>query len=394
MSLAALCLHAAKRRDVWSRVFGNRASFVTSGTQRFTAAEDAGVGEAQWDPDVDHAHTAMLCDWTRPKEALQAYAIPPDGIQESVIGIGRTAPNFSADAVIDTEITALQAADYIGKWVLLFFYPKDFTFVCPTEIIAFSDAAESFRARGCEVIGASTDSAEVHLAWIRTPRRRGGLGHMQIPLLADVDRRVSRAYGVLGAGNFPYRGMFLMDPKGELKAMQILHNDVGRSVDEASRLLDAFQYVEEHGVVCPANWKPGEATMIADPDASMEYFSAASAAEEDDDFGRTLHPVATPAHYKAAVAQSGPVVVDFMAPWCGKCRMIAPHIEALQAAHPGVTFYKFDTSKEELEGLARDLDVTALPAFKFFKAGEPVLPDVTGYKKKPLEEAVSKLAAM
>lgn len=107
----------------------------------------------------------------------------------------------------------VQAADYIGKWVLLFFYPKDFTFVCPTEIIAFSDAAESFRARNCEVVGASTDSAEVHLAWIRTPRRRGGLGHMQIPLLADVDRRVSRAYGVLGAGNFPYRGMFLIDPK-------------------------------------------------------------------------------------------------------------------------------------------------------------------------------------
>lgn len=107
----------------------------------------------------------------------------------------------------------VQAADYVGKWVLLFFYPKDFTFVCPTEIIAFSDAAESFRARNCEVVGASTDSAEVHLAWIRTPRRRGGLGHMQIPLLADVDRRVSRAYGVLGDGNFPYRGMFLMDPK-------------------------------------------------------------------------------------------------------------------------------------------------------------------------------------
>lgn len=106
----------------------------------------------------------------------------------------------------------VKAADYIGKWVLLFFYPKDFTFVCPTEIIAFSDAAESFRARNCEVVGASTDSAEVHLAWMRTPRRRGGLGAMQIPLLADVDRRVSRAYGVLGAGNFPYRGMFLMDP--------------------------------------------------------------------------------------------------------------------------------------------------------------------------------------
>lgn len=94
----------------------------------------------------------------------------------------------------------LQAKDYIGKWVVLFFYPKDFTFVCPTEIIAFSDAAAAFAEKNCAVIGASTDSAEVHLAWINTPRKKGGLGQMKIPLLADVTRRISKAYGVLGAG--------------------------------------------------------------------------------------------------------------------------------------------------------------------------------------------------
>lgn len=96
---------------------------------------------------------------------------------------------------------------------MLFFYPKDFTFVCPTEIIAFSDAAAAFAEKNCAVIGASTDSAEVHLAWINTPRKKGGLGQMKIPLLADVTRRISKAYGVLGSGNFPYRGIFLMDPQ-------------------------------------------------------------------------------------------------------------------------------------------------------------------------------------
>jgi alkyl hydroperoxide reductase subunit AhpC len=110
-------------------------------------------------------------------------------------------------------ICRLYAKDYIGKWVLLFFYPKDFTFVCPTEIIAFSDAAAAFAEKNCAVIGASTDSAEVHLAWINTPRKKGGLGQMKIPLIADVTRRISKAYGVLGAGNFPYRGIFLMDPQ-------------------------------------------------------------------------------------------------------------------------------------------------------------------------------------
>lgn len=117
----------------------------------------------------------------------------------------------------------LQAKDYIGKWVVLFFYPKDFTFVCPTEIIAFSDAAEAFAKKNCAVIGASTDSAEVHLAWINTPRKKGGLGQMKIPLLADVSRRISKAYGVLGAGNFPYRGIFLMDPQVSIWVMHLCH---------------------------------------------------------------------------------------------------------------------------------------------------------------------------
>jgi alkyl hydroperoxide reductase subunit AhpC len=149
----------------------------------------------------------------------------------------------------------LQAADYVGKWVLLFFYPKDFTFVCPTEIIAFSEAASKFAEKNCAVIGASTDSAEVHLAWINTPRKRGGLGEMKIPLLADVTRRISKAYGVLGEGNFPYRGIFLMDPKArqplssslKFDWSRALHNIPARTAHRNCRFRLTLPCVQPHG---------------------------------------------------------------------------------------------------------------------------------------------------
>lgn len=159
---------------------------------------------------------------------------------------------------------------------------KDFpipcsTFVCPTEIIAFSERAQEFRKINCEVIACSTDSHFTHLAWINTPRKQGGLGKLDIPLLADKSMSISRNYGVLDEDSgVPFRGLFIIDNTPEQKLRQITVNDlpVGRSVDETLRLVQAFQFTDEHGEVCPANWKPGDKTMVADTNKSKEYFSA------------------------------------------------------------------------------------------------------------------------
>jgi len=158
---------------------------------------------------------------------------------------------------------------------VLFFYPLDFTFVCPTEIIQFSDRAAEFAALNCAVIGASVDSQFSHLAWTKQSRKTGGLGPMNIPLIADVSKSLSRDYGVLIEGGISLRGLFIIDGKGTIR--QITKNDlpVGRNVDEVLRMVKAFQFVEEHGEVCPANWTPGAKTMKADPHGSQSYFQAA-----------------------------------------------------------------------------------------------------------------------
>uniref|UniRef100_A0A7S0QX20 thioredoxin-dependent peroxiredoxin n=1 Tax=Pyramimonas obovata TaxID=1411642 RepID=A0A7S0QX20_9CHLO len=304
--------------------------------------------------------------------------------------VGKPAPTFSAGAVVDGEITSISLDDYKGKWVVLFFYPKDFTFVCPTEIIAFSDRAKEFADLNCQVIAASTDTEECHLAWTKTPRKKGGLGHMQIPIVADVTKAISAQYGVLLEDiGIALRGLFIINPEGVVEQMTVNNLPVGRCVDETLRLLTAFQFVAEHGEVCPANWKPGEKTMVADPDASMDYFSTLN---EEDDFAGKLTPLKSKSEYDALVATGKPVVVDFMAPWCGKCRQIAPFVDTLIDQHPDVTFAKFDTTVEGMDVASAELGVKALPVFKFFKGGKEVVPEVVGYKKKPLEEAVKSLA--
>lgn len=187
------------------------------------------------------------------------------------------APAFQGTAVVNGQFKQISLADYAGKYVVLFFYPTDFTFVCPTEVIAFSDRAEEFRKINCELIGCSTDSHFSHLAWINTPRKQGGLGEMNIPLLADRSHAIARAYGVLkeDVGN-AYRSLFIIDDKGRIR--QITMNDfpVGRSVDETLRLVQAFQFTDKHGEVCPAGWKPGKATMKPNPKESKEYFEKAN----------------------------------------------------------------------------------------------------------------------
>lgn len=192
--------------------------------------------------------------------------------------VQKEAPDFTATAVVNEEFKPVKLSDYKGKnYVVLFFYPLDFTFVCPTEIVAFSDRIQDFHDRGAEVIGVSVDSQYSHLAWIKTPRAEGGLGGLKYPLVADLTKKISQDYGVLLDGGVALRGLFLIDKGGVIRHITINDLPIGRSVDEAVRVLDALQFFEKNGEVCPANWKPGSATMKADPKGSKEYFQKVAA---------------------------------------------------------------------------------------------------------------------
>ena len=192
--------------------------------------------------------------------------------------VQKEAPDFTADAVVNEEFKAVKLSDYKGKnYVVLFFYPLDFTFVCPTEIVAFSDRIEEFRRRGAEVLGVSVDSKFSHLAWIQTPRTHGGLGGLRYPLVSDLTKRISQDYGVLLEGGVALRGLYLIDKQGVVRAMTVHDLPLGRSVDEALRVLDALQFFEKHGEVCPADWKPGAATIKPGVKESKEYFQKAAA---------------------------------------------------------------------------------------------------------------------
>ncbi|XP_022192340.1 peroxiredoxin 1 [Nilaparvata lugens] len=189
--------------------------------------------------------------------------------------VQETAPAFDGTAVIDKEFKEIKMSDYKGKYVVLFFYPLDFTFVCPTEIIAFSDRAQEFEKINCQVIAASCDSHFTHLAWINTARQNGGLGEMNIPLLADKSGAIARAYGIYDEKTgVPFRGLFIIDGKQKIRHITVNDLPVGRSVDEALRVVQAFQFTDEHGEVCPANWKPGKKTMKPDPKGAKEYFQS------------------------------------------------------------------------------------------------------------------------
>jgi len=191
--------------------------------------------------------------------------------------IGEQAPAFTGAALVDGKFKTISLSDYAGKYVYLFFYPLDFTFVCPTEIIEFSDRVKEFRDLGCEVIGVSIDSQFTHLAWTKTSRKDGGLGSINIPLVADVNREISEKYGVLfGNKGFTLRGSFLISPNGTLRQVTMNEPPVGRSADEALRLVHAFKHVDTVGEVCPINWKPGKQSMKADPEKSKEYFRSSN----------------------------------------------------------------------------------------------------------------------
>ncbi|KPQ39733.1 MAG: peroxiredoxin [Phormidium sp.] len=196
--------------------------------------------------------------------------------QEGCLRVGQPAPDFTATAVVDREFKTVKLSDYRGKYVVLFFYPLDFTFVCPTEITAFSDRYEEFSKLNTEVLGVSCDSEFSHLAWIQTDRKSGGVGDLNYPLVSDYKKEISSAYNVLDPdAGVALRGLFLIDKDGVIQHSTINNLAFGRNVDETLRTLQAIQYVQEHpDEVCPAGWTPGEKTMKPDPVASKEYFAA------------------------------------------------------------------------------------------------------------------------
>ena len=190
--------------------------------------------------------------------------------------VSTEAPDFTAAAVVNGHIvTEYKLSDTRGKYVVLFFYPLDFTFVCPTEIIAFSERVADFEKRNCQVIGVSVDSEYSHLAWINTPRKEGGLGELKYPLVADLTKKISADYGVLLDGGVALRGTFLIDKEGIVQAITIHNLPLGRSVDEALRVLDALQHFEKHGEVCPADWQKGALTIKPGVKESKAYFEKA-----------------------------------------------------------------------------------------------------------------------
>lgn len=173
--------------------------------------------------------------------------------------ITQLAPEFTAQAIMpDKSFGTVSLKDYRGKYVVLFFYPLDFSFVCPTELHGFSDAIADFESRNVQVLACSTDSQYSHLAWVNAPRDKGGLGQLTYPLISDFDKEISRAYGILLPGGMALRGLFLIDKGGIVRHETINDLPFGRNVDEELRMVDALQFYEQHGEVCPVNWKRGD----------------------------------------------------------------------------------------------------------------------------------------
>ena len=177
--------------------------------------------------------------------------------------VTQEAPDFAAEAVMpDNTFGQVKLSSFRGRYVVLFFYPLDFTFVCPSEILAFNKKLDEFKNKNCEVIGVSVDSKFTHLAWKNTPVDNGGIGNIQYPLVQDLNKSIAKSYGILFNESVALRGLFLIDTKGIIRHAVINDLPLGRSVNEALRMVDALQFVETHGdQVCPANWQEGDEAM-------------------------------------------------------------------------------------------------------------------------------------
>ncbi|XP_074640444.1 peroxiredoxin-2-like [Tubulanus polymorphus] len=187
--------------------------------------------------------------------------------------ISKKAPAFETNCLIGDKFKTVNQSMFDNKYNVLFFYPLDFTFVCPTELVAFEDHLSEFKAINCNVVACSVDSHFSHLNWNKMPRKEGGLGGVSYPILSDLTRQIATDYGVLSdKGDIALRGLFIIDSKGIVRHSSINDTGVGRNVQEVLRLVKAFQFHDEHGEVCPANWQPGSQTIKPDTSRAKEFF--------------------------------------------------------------------------------------------------------------------------
>lgn len=196
-------------------------------------------------------------------------------MRDDCLRVGQMAPDFSATAVVDQNFKIVKLSNYRGRYVVLFFYPLNFTFVCPTEIAAFSDRYGEFKTLNTEILGISVDSEFAHLAWIQTERKLGGVGDLNYPLVSDIKKEISTAYNVLDPDSgVALRGLFIIDRDGVLQHATINNLAFGRKVDETLRVLQAIQHVQANpDEVCPVDWHPGDKTMTPDPVKAREFFA-------------------------------------------------------------------------------------------------------------------------
>lgn len=188
--------------------------------------------------------------------------------------VTQQAPDFTAEAVMpDNSFGSITLSAFKGKYVVLFFYPLDFTFVCPSEILAFNKKVNEFKTRNCELVGVSVDSKFTHLAWKNTAIENGGIGNIQYPLVQDLNKEIAKSYGILFGGSVALRGLFLIDPTGTVRHCVINDLPLGRNVEEALRMVDAVQFSDTHGEVCPANWKQGEEAMKPTAEGVATYLA-------------------------------------------------------------------------------------------------------------------------
>jgi len=189
--------------------------------------------------------------------------------------VNRTAPDFTAAAVLgDGTITeSFKLSDLRGKYVALFFWPLDFTFVCPSEIIAHENRRKAFEERGVQLVGVSIDSQFTHYAWRATPVEKGGIGEVGFPMVADVNHEIVRAYGVEHQDGVAFRATFLIDKNGVVQSQTVNNLPLGREVDDLLRLVDALQFTEQYGEVCPAGWKKGQEGMKPTAEGVAKYLA-------------------------------------------------------------------------------------------------------------------------
>ncbi|KAF3363029.1 Thioredoxin peroxidase [Chlamydiales bacterium STE3] len=189
--------------------------------------------------------------------------------------VGKQAPDFNASAVVNNKIVNdFSLSNFRGKNVILFFYPLDFTFVCPTELHAFQEMLPEFEKRNAQIVGCSVDSSYSHYAWLNTPKTKGGIEGITYPLVADLNKSIARDYDVLiHQEGIAYRGLFLIDATGIVRHQVINDLPLGRSVDEALRILDALIFFQKNGEVCPANWSTGKKSMKPTQEGLEQYFA-------------------------------------------------------------------------------------------------------------------------